>query len=119
MKKVIVAATLLFIIELLVMIGVIYSGVYDISTSNRETGIIRWVLNTSVVRSVKHHARGVETPTNLADPGIVQDGFKHYQEMCVQCHGAPGTDAGEIANGLWPTAPALSKSVPDWSPSEL
>src|ERR1043165_9878340 len=101
MKKVIVAAILLFIIELFGVVVVIYSGVYNISTSKHDAGLVNRVLNTSMVRSVKRHARKIEAPTKLSEPGIVQDGFKHYQEMCVQCHGAPGTDADEIAKGLW------------------
>jgi mono/diheme cytochrome c family protein len=39
--------------------------------------------------------------------------------MCVQCHGGPGEQPQEIAKGLWPEAPDLAKTAPDWTPGEL
>ncbi|HWF18465.1 MAG TPA: cytochrome c, partial [Verrucomicrobiae bacterium] len=42
-----------------------------------------------------------------------------YHEMCVQCHGAPGKEAGEIAKGLWPTAPNYNMITSDWTPAQL
>ena len=39
--------------------------------------------------------------------------------MCVQCHGAPGKERGEIGKGLTPRPPSLIDAVPLWSSSEL
>lgn len=42
-------------------------------------------------------------------------GFIHYNEMCVSCHGAPGLNPEELARGLYPTPPKFYKSndMPD------
>jgi len=96
----------------------VYTGAYDVSTSNHDNGFINWWLDTGTTRSIKHQASGITAPP-LNNPAMVQEGFKHYDEMCVQCHGAPGKKPDEIAKGLWPEAPDLAKAVPDWTPAQL
>ena len=96
----------------------VFAGAYNVSTANHDNGFVNWWLDTGATRAVKHHASGIKAPP-LDNPAMVQEGFQHYNEMCVQCHGAPGKDPDEIAKGLWPEAPNLSKTVPDWTPAQL
>jgi mono/diheme cytochrome c family protein len=50
---------------------------------------------------------------------MIMEGFRHYREMCVGCHLAPGVDATEIREGLLPKPPRLQKAVEEWTPEEL
>jgi mono/diheme cytochrome c family protein len=107
-----------FILIVFGFIAVIYSGAYDVGTSNHDNALINWVLDTAMTRSVGRHAKGISAPA-LSDPAMIQRGFRHYREMCVDCHGAPGVAPGEIAKGLFPDAPDLAKTAGDWKPAEL
>jgi mono/diheme cytochrome c family protein len=112
---------LLVAVVVLVVIGiaaVIVSGAYDVGTSNHDNALMNWALDTAMTRSVERHAKGIAVPP-LSDPAMVQRGFQHYREMCVECHGAPGVAPGEIAKGLFPDAPDLAKTAGDWKPAEL
>jgi mono/diheme cytochrome c family protein len=95
-----------------------YSGIIDVGATNPHSPFTRWLLNTTMERSVRVHARGIKTPP-LDDPQMVMNGFRHYREMCVGCHLAPGLSATEIRKGLMPGAPALQEAVDEWTPAEL
>lgn len=97
---------------------VVFTGVYNVSTNNHDNGVINWVMDTAMTRSVQEHAKGITAPS-LSDPAMIQMGFRHYRAMCVDCHGAPGVHPEEIAKGLFPDAPDLAKTAGDWKPAEL
>ncbi len=96
----------------------VYSGLIDVGATNPHHPFTRWLLETTMDRSVRVHARGIETPP-LEDPRLVMDGFRHYREMCVGCHLAPGITSSEIHKGLMPEAPVLQETVEEWTPAEL
>lgn len=118
MKKILLTIFIVLIIQTLALAIFIFSGAYNVSTSNHDNGFINWWLSVGATRAVKHHARGINVPP-LDNPALVQEGFMHYDDMCVQCHGAPGKEPDEIAKGLWPKAPNLSMSPDNWSPAQL
>ena len=68
-----------------------------------ETRLARFVLDRSVAR----RAPKVSNPVK-PDPDVRRDGLAHYKAMCLNCHGAPGLDSSEIAEGLNPPAPDLT-----------
>ncbi|MFZ0256542.1 MAG: cytochrome c [Gammaproteobacteria bacterium] len=78
----------------------------------------RWLLSTTMENSVRRHAEDTAVP-NLTSPNLMPLGFRHYDEMCVSCHGAPGVPAAELAKGLTPQPPALTEEADEWSPAEL
>jgi mono/diheme cytochrome c family protein len=41
---------------------------------------------------------------------MIAEGFGHYNEMCVICHGAPGIEPSEMTKGLYPEPPRFYKS---------
>lgn len=118
MKKILLAIVIVLLVEAVGWIMFVYTGAYNVSTSNHDNAFFNWWLDTGATRAVKHHAAGISAPS-LDDPAMVQEGFKHYDEMCVQCHGAPGKPPDEIAKGLWPEAPDLARTAPDWTPAQL
>lgn len=104
---------LLGVVAILVLaaVGFIYSGLYDVSASHPDRGLIRWALVTTQERSVHRRVeamKGKIAVPNLEDPKRIRTGLIHYQEMCTTCHGAPGVNISEIGQGLNPDPPELS-----------
>lgn len=100
------------------VIGYAYSGLYDVAASEPDNAALRWLLVTVRNRSIDRRAAGIEVPS-LTDPGLVEEGFEHYHEMCVGCHLAPGLGSSEIRSGLNPQPPLLAQVVPHSSPARL
>lgn len=121
MKTIILIISTIFIVLLVeaVFLGIyVMRGSYNVSTSNHDGRFVNWWMDTASTRSIKHHAGDVKVPP-LDNPARIQEGFKHYHEMCVECHGAPGKEAEEIAKGLWPQAPDYSMLASGWTPAQL
>ncbi len=118
MKKVLLAVLGVLVLEAAAVLLVLWSGAYDIGTSNQDNRLVNWMLDTGMTRSVKRHAQGIKPPP-LSDPQMVATGFQLYDEMCVVCHGGPGQSRGEIAKGIWPEAPSLTMAASDWNAAEL
>jgi mono/diheme cytochrome c family protein len=118
LKKIILTLVVVVIVVALGLPIFIYTGSYNVSTINHDNAFINWWFNAGIKRSIVAHAREIKAP-DLDNPAKVQEGFSHYNEMCVQCHGAPSKPPGEIAKGLWPQAPDLSKAMSDWTATQL
>jgi mono/diheme cytochrome c family protein len=118
MKKVLLTILIIMAVQAVGLVIVVFRGAYDVSTSNHDNSLINWWLSRGAIRSVRHHARRLTAPP-LDNPAMIQEGFKHYDDMCVQCHGAPGKDPDEIAQGLWPAAPNLAKTATHWTPAQI
>jgi cytochrome c553 len=69
-------------------------------------------------RSVALHAPEL-VPPNLADPGLILRGAKHFASGCAPCHGAPGQLASPIAQQMTPVPPGLYSADRDFTPSQL
>jgi len=98
--------------------GVIYSGIVDVGATNPHSKITEQVLHSAMQRSVAFHARDIQAPP-LDKPETVMMGFRHYREMCVGCHLAPGMEESEIRQGLMPQPPKLQEAARHWTPAEL
>jgi len=87
--------------------AVLVSGILEVAAavppSTLETRVARFALDRSVARRAPRATNPVGS-----DPGAVREGGRHYKEMCVVCHGAPGVDPSEIGEGLNPPAPDLT-----------
>lgn len=112
-------AIIAFIAVLLVLlVGFIYSGIYNVSALYPDSAPVAWMLGTISDHSVHRHATGIKTPS-LDDPTMIQAGLRHYREDCIMCHGAPGIPIGEIGRGLNPKPPEMTEAAGDWMPCEL
>ena len=96
-----------------------FSGLYNVAATEPHWKPVQKFLMFAVDRSVDHHAEGIAAPSNLEDTAVIHKGFEHFQEMCVQCHGAPGVDRSEMAKGLYPRAPKLIWAAKEDGPGEL
>lgn len=106
------------LLAVLVAIFIIYSGVYDIAANEPHLDIVGRILTTFQVNSVRRHARGVVAPP-LSDPVLVRNGLVYYRDLCVVCHGSPGTERDVTGRGLNPPAPRLALEVAEWTDGEL
>ena len=116
--KVLSAIIVLLFLLAAACLGVVYSGVYNVSATKGHGPFEHWLLNTTMKSSVRRHAEDIAVP-DLTNPKLMQLGFHHYDEMCVSCHGAPGVPPAELAKGLTPRPPALAEEDEQWSPAEL
>lgn len=104
--KILLSVLITIIVLGLAGILFIYSGLYNVSAMNPDKGITRWILNTTMDKSVEHYSSGIVAP-NLNDSSKIREGIVHYKEMCETCHEAPGKEKSELAKGLNPHAPDL------------
>jgi mono/diheme cytochrome c family protein len=105
----------LFLIGLIL----IYSGRINVGALQEPSALTRWVLSSAMDNSVEYHSKDIEVP-GLENESMIREGAKHYIEMCVGCHGAPGTEDSEMARGLEPGAPHLYSTgySKDFEPAE-
>ncbi len=117
MKLFIVTLEILIILLIIGLIALIYSGSYNVAATGPDSGIVEWVLETTMGKSVRRHAQGIVMP-DLPEASR-QKGVEHFTAMCVLCHGAPGVEPSAIGRGLKPQPPALATIVHEWTPAEL
>jgi len=92
-------------------IGFIYSGIYDVSALGPDNAIVRWVLHTTSDRSVDVRLGGINVPPGLDKPQVILSGGHLFAENCVVCHGGPGLQPTDIAQGLNPQPPNLFRAT--------
>lgn len=95
----------------------IYAGWYNVAAVAGFHPPLAWALHTTMEHSVRRRAANIVPPPNL--PELASQGFQDFDEMCVQCHGAPGKDRGEIGQGLAPEPPSLKEASQRWRPPEI
>jgi len=111
-----ISLSLVFVV--LTSIGALYSGMIDVSATNKHSFIVNWVLTTAMHRAVERNAKHISIP-DLDNTDLQLAGINDFHEMCVTCHNAPGTTPSPIAQGLNPSAPDLAKSAKHLSAAEL
>ncbi|MFA9460169.1 c-type cytochrome [Thiohalorhabdus methylotrophus] len=111
-------AVLLVLIVAAAGIAFMYSGLYNVSAQYPHRAIPKWILHTTMERSVAYHARDIQAP-DLEGRERLREGVEEYEEMCVGCHGAPGVKPGHVAEGLRPEPPELDHAAEEWTPAEL
>jgi mono/diheme cytochrome c family protein len=96
-------------------LAVMYFGLYNVSADHPHGQPIRWYLSETTERSVHRRARGLKAPAQVS----TAEGFSHFGETCVLCHGAPGIERSEIGDGLSPDPPNLSRTANDWTVEQV
>jgi mono/diheme cytochrome c family protein len=107
--KIIITFVLTLAGVVLIALIYMYSGLYNVSQLSSHKGITEWAAKTTMKRSVKKRSADIELPSEMYDSSNLITGFSHYNEMCVGCHGAPGMEPAEMAEGLYPEPPILYK----------
>lgn len=118
MKTILATLAVAALAALVAALAFVYSGIYDVSASSAHGRTSRWLFETTMHESVERRADQVKVP-DLDDRSMVLAGVNDFEQMCVQCHGAPGADPAALGKGLNPPAPDLSKSATEMSAAEL
>lgn len=106
------------LISLIVVgVGFIFSGAYNVAADDPHWGATRWLLETARERSVAARS-SVATIPSLDDEKLIAMGAGHYAEMCTGCHLAPDLQDSELRAGLYPQPPNLVEHGRDHSPEE-
>jgi len=106
------------VLVVLIVAAAIWSGAYDVAASDADSDFVAWALGKTMERSVRRRAERVQAPEPFT-PEQVRAGFREYDEMCVQCHGAPGVEPEHWTRGLRPRPPDLAEEAAHWKPAEL
>ena len=80
-------------------------GRYDVSATKPHPEIVNMVFHGIAERSIKRNSASLTVPYNVNDKDMYLKGFKEYEHMCVQCHGAPGVEVSPTGKGLFPPPP--------------
>jgi mono/diheme cytochrome c family protein len=96
---------------------VVYTGAYNVAATEEHSSLGRWAFDTTFHRSVKARASSIEPPANLN--AMLDRGAGEYKEMCQHCHGGPGAERDEWANGMRPRPPHLTEEAPEWEAEEV
>ena len=87
----------------------ISSGIYDISQLTPHNKFTKSIIGITTHSSINKRMKGIVVPGNITDTALIVMGFKHYNEMCIGCHSAPGQQPNEMTQGLYPKPPELYK----------
>jgi mono/diheme cytochrome c family protein len=119
MRSVIAAVAAVLALVILAGSAFIYSGIYYVGADQPHWSTTAWLLYQARDRSIRAHASGIAVPAGLDDPARIAAGVTHYAEHCAVCHGAPGVERGEIAEGLYPKPPDLAVTSKGYTDAEL
>ena len=102
--------TVLVVVAVLVLgaLAYAYLGFATVAATEPGSAALEWYLRTARENAVEGHLADIQVPP-LDDPAKLRTGLVHYQGMCVTCHGAPGIEPAELAQGLNPSPPELSR----------
>jgi mono/diheme cytochrome c family protein len=106
------------VVEAILLLIFIYSGLYDVSTMSPDPAVVKWIFSTTSDISVDNHSKGISVPP-LNDQSMVMAGFKVYHDKCEACHAAPGVEKTDINKGLYPEPPNLVHSAKEMPANNL
>lgn len=83
------------------------SGSFDVSAARPADPIEKWLATLVLNLSVAKRAPMLESAREDSS-AMLAEGFAHFRANCLPCHGAPGVESFEFADGLQPAAPHLT-----------
>jgi mono/diheme cytochrome c family protein len=109
MKKILITIAATLVVLIAGSFIYISTGMYDISQLTPHNKLTRAMIGMTTHSSINRRMKENVVPANLKDSEMIITGFKHYNEMCVSCHGAPGVKPNEMVEGLYPKPPEIYK----------
>lgn len=98
--------------------GFVYSGILNVSATEKDPKILTWLLHTTMKKSVERRARNINVP-DLMNREMILAGLADYVGMCAQCHGEPGQKPGVLAQGMNPPPPDLDHLAESGTAAEI
>ncbi|QEY61911.1 cytochrome c [Metapseudomonas lalkuanensis] len=96
--------------------GVVYSGVVNVAADDPHYSLVHSFLTAARDRSIEVRSRGIQVPP-LDGAELIRAGAGNYDAMCVGCHLAPGVEATELSQALYPAPPNLARQGVDGDPA--
>jgi mono/diheme cytochrome c family protein len=93
--------------------AVIFTGAVDVAATTPDPDWLEALFVKARERAVERRAKLIAVPAGLGSPEQVAKGLEEYREMCAVCHGGPGREISELAQGLNPAPPQFSRSFHD------
>jgi mono/diheme cytochrome c family protein len=106
------------ILGVITIVGILYSGLYNVSAMTPQGKLAHWVTSTTMRASVDRRARNIAVP-DLVDEALQLAGINDFDSMCAACHGTPAEDPEAMGLGLNPPAPDLAESAAKRTAAEL
>lgn len=119
MRAVVITVASLVLVGALGAAAFIYSGIFNVAANDPHWSVTHQMLEMARVRSIKAHAAGIMAPTTLDAPAGIVAGTAHFADHCASCHSAPGVEAEDMAEGMYPKPPVLTDAAKKWTPGEL
>jgi mono/diheme cytochrome c family protein len=119
MRKIIGTLLVLAVLGVAGAAAFIYSGAYNIAADDPHWPVTYRLMQTARDRSIKAHAAGIAPPADLGTEARVVAGTSHFSEHCSTCHSAPGVEAEDLAEGMYPKPPVLTNVASRFTPGEL
>jgi mono/diheme cytochrome c family protein len=119
MKTVIVSVAAVALAAALIVGAFIYLGIFNVAADDPHWPVTYRIMETARVRSIATHAASIQAPPDLDDHARIVAGTSHFSEHCSACHSAPGVEADDMAEGMYPKPPTLIAARLKWTPSEL
>jgi mono/diheme cytochrome c family protein len=98
--------------------GVVALGLYDVAATTPHTQAMHALLETTMQRSVRRHARRVDVP-QLDAPASAARGAGCFRDHCIACHGGPGVAPQPLALAMQPLPGPLAEAARRWDAAEL
>jgi len=111
MKKILLGALgILVILGLgsMTAFALLQAGVLDVAADVPHSPAVHRLIEWAREQSIARRAAEIVPPADLSDAGRIRRGAGNYAAMCANCHLAPGVEASEIRQGLYPTPPNLA-----------
>jgi mono/diheme cytochrome c family protein len=115
--RVLSAIVILVVVVLVIGYAVMLSGHVNVAADAPPRKMLNHMLQMTSDNAVRRQAKSVQVP-DISTTEQFLVGFRHYDEMCVMCHGAPGVLPSEVGMGLSPHPPKLYRAG-DLSPAEI
>ncbi len=104
-EKVFRRKKLLIVVLIIASALYFFLGRYDVSATRPHPTVVSMAFHSITERSIQRNSANLTVPYDINDRDIYVMGFKEYEHMCVQCHGAPGVEASPTGKGLFPEPP--------------
>ncbi|MBW7470793.1 cytochrome c [Marinobacter sp. M216] len=97
-----------FVVLALMGAAVVQSGIYNVAATDKHSPEMKWLIHTTMERSVQAQSQTIDVPGDLGTEAMIQQGAQAYDQLCAACHLKPGKDSSLLRQGLNPTPPNLT-----------
>lgn len=116
MKRAMITLTAAGAVVALGIASVAYVGLINVGADDPHWQPVHAFLNYVRERSIAVRASDIQIPA-LDDPQLITSGAGNYNAMCIGCHLAPGVEATELSQSLYPAPPDLAATGPGNDPA--